>query len=65
MRNTTTKRVWMAAVALTISAALGACADEPMAPQEEGYEVMMDETDTTTQSVENCVIINGQTYCKG
>ena len=59
MRNTTTKRVWMAAVALTISAALGACADEPMAPQEEGYEVMMEEEQTT-----ECVYIGGQLMCK-
>lgn len=62
MRNTTTKRVWMAAAALTISAALGACADEPMAPQEEGYEVMMEETPTPPT---NCVYIDGQLYCRG
>ena len=57
MHTTTMKRVLVAAVALVAAGALGACADEPMAP-EEAYEVEMDETNS-----DNCVVINGQLYC--
>ena len=63
MRNSTTKRVWMAAVALMVSGALGACADQPMGPTEESYEVLMDETTTQAES-NDCIVIDGQLFCK-
>ena len=62
MRNTT-KRLAMVAAALFVTGFVGACADEPMAPQSEAYEVQMEES--TEEPTENCVIINGQAYCKG
>lgn len=55
--KTTTKRVWLAALVLVISAGVGACADEPMAVEaEETFEPQADGTG-------NCVIINGQLHC--
>ena len=61
MRNQTTKRVWMAAVALMLVGAVGACADEPMAV-EDSYEVQMSE-DTTGGNT--CIYIDGQLHCDG
>ena len=60
MRNSTTKRVWMAAVALVLLGAVGACSDEPMAV-EEPYEVQM----TETNDEPTCVYIDGQLICDG
>ena len=60
MRNTT-KRTWMAAAALLIAGFAGACADQPMAPQDEAYEVQMEET---TPPNNNCIYIDGQLHCK-
>lgn len=60
MRNTkTTKRIWMAALALVLTGALGACSDQPMAP-EEGYEVQLDGNEG-----KNCIIIDGVIHCNG
>jgi len=54
----TTKRIWLAALALVMAAGLGACADEPMAVEaEESYEVQMDGTE------EPCVIVDGRLVC--
>lgn len=60
MTKQTTKRVWMGAMALVLSAALGACADQPMAV-EEAYEVQMN----GGSSDEDCVMIGGVLYCDG
>ena len=55
----TTKRIRILAFALATAGLLGACADQPMAP-EQPYEVQMDEhTDT------NCIWINGTIHCNG
>ena len=56
MRNTM-KRVWMVAAMVLVAGALGACADEPMAVEEEAYTVQMDEEGT------DCVLIRGILYC--
>ncbi|HEX6587567.1 MAG TPA: hypothetical protein VF039_00980 [Longimicrobiales bacterium] len=60
MRNTT-KRFAMVAAALFVTGLAGACADEPMAPQEEAYEVQMEET---TPPTTECLYIGGQLVCK-
>lgn len=55
MRNTM-KRFSMVAVVVFMAGALGACADEPMAVEEEAYTVQMDEEP-------DCVLVRGILYC--
>ena len=61
MTKTTMKRVWLGALALVLTAGVGACADQPMAV-EEPYEVQMQGESTDD---DNCIYIGGQLYCDG
>ena len=58
MRNTT-KRFSILAATLILAGTAGACADEPMGPDEQAYEVQMDGTGTG----DNCVWVGEQLIC--
>ena len=65
MRYNAMKRFGLVAAIFVMAGVAGACADEPMAPSDDVYEVQLtEEDDEAVKAADNCIVIDGQTHCK-